>query len=308
MDSNQHQSPSDLWADWVLHKRFANDPAHEQAFRTAIGEYADRVLDGAKLDAGMTLVDVGSGDGLVALRAIDRIGPSLRAVLVDISAVLLQHAQASAVERGVRDQCTFIQCSAEALEGIADASVDAVTTRAVLAYLPDKVAVLREFARILKPGGRISIAEPICRDDALDLLAVKKMVASLPAGTDDHFSRLLYRWKATQLPDSEEGIAANPTTSYTERDLVRYAMDAGLTNIHMEFHIDVGPSPTTSWDVLLRNTLFPWTRPLEELLREEFTAEEAERFEKALRPLVTSGRQPFAVRTAFLSAAKPSAA
>jgi arsenite methyltransferase len=168
MNTNQHESQSDLWANWLLHERFGDDPIHERAFRADIARYADRVLDGARLAAGMTLVDVGAGDGLVAFRAIDRVGASLRAFLIDISATLLQHAEAIATQRGVRDQCTFTQCSAEALEGIADATVDAVTTRAVLAYLPDRPAVLREFSRILKPGGRISIAEPICRDDALE--------------------------------------------------------------------------------------------------------------------------------------------
>ncbi len=253
----------------------------------------------------MTLVDVGAGDGLVAFRAIDRVGPSLHTILIDISDALLQHAEATATQCGIRGQCTFTRCSAEVLEGIADASVDAVATRAVLAYLPDKLAVLREFYRVVKPGGRISIAEPICRDDALDVLALKKVVDALPAGTDDHISRLLYRWKLTHLPGTEEEIAANPVTNYNERDLVRYAMDAGFTDIHMEFHIDVGPSPTTSWEVLLKNPPFPWAPPLEELLRSTFTKVEGEQIEQALRPLLTSGRQSFAIRTAFLSATKP---
>ncbi len=253
----------------------------------------------------MTLVDVGTGDGLVAFRAIDRIGPSLQTILIDISSTLLEHAEATAIQCGVRAQCTFTQCSAEALEGIGNASVDAVTTRAVLAYLPDKLAVLREFYRVVKPGGRISIAEPICRDDALDVVALKKTVDALPAGTDDHISRLLYRWKITHLPGTDEGIAANPVTNYNERDLVRYAMDAGFTDIHMEFHIDVGPSPTTSWDVLLKNPPFPWAPPLGELLYNTFTREEAQRIEQALRPLLTSGQQSFAIRTAFLSATRP---
>ncbi|MFP6560796.1 class I SAM-dependent methyltransferase [Paraburkholderia sp. B3] len=305
MNTNRECVQSDLWANWLLRERFAGDPAHERAFRADISRYADRVLDGARLEAGMTLVDVGAGDGLVAFRAIDRIGPSLHTVLVDISAALLQHAEATATQCGIRGQCTFTQCSAEALEGIGDASVDAVTTRAVLAYLPDKRAVLREFYRVVKPGGRISIAEPICRDDALDVVALKKSVDALPAGTDDHISRLLYRWKITHLPGTEEDIAANPITNYSERDLVRYAMDAGFTDIHMEFHIDVGPSPTTSWDVLLKNPPFPWAPPLGELLRNTFTKDEGKRIEQALRPLLTSGQQSFSIRTAFLSATKP---
>ena len=81
--------------------------------------YRDRVLDGARLAEGMTLLDVGTGDGLVAFGAIARVGPSLKVVLADISPALLQRAEEAAVAQGVRDQCTFLQASAEALPGVA---------------------------------------------------------------------------------------------------------------------------------------------------------------------------------------------
>lgn len=71
MNTDQHGSQSDLWANWLLRGRFADDPAHEWVFRADINRYADRVLDGARLVAGMTVVDVGAGDGLVAFRTID---------------------------------------------------------------------------------------------------------------------------------------------------------------------------------------------------------------------------------------------
>lgn len=253
----------------------------------------------------MTLVDVGAGDGLVSFRAIERVGPSLRVCLTDVSANLLRHSESVAIQRGVRDQCTFLQCPADELKGIEDASVDAVTTRAVLAYLPDKLAVLREFRRILKPGGRLSIGEPIRRDDAFEAIALKKFVDGLPAGSDDQFFRLLHRWKATQLPDTEESILQNPMTNYSERDLVRFAMDSGFTRIHMEFHIDVGPAMATSWEVLLKCSPFPWAPSLGELLSEQFNAEERGLFEQAFRPTVNSGQLFTADRVAYLSAIKP---
>jgi len=190
-----------------------------------VKKYADRVLDGARLAPGMTLADIGTGDGLIAFSAIDRVGPSLSVILTDISAPLLRHSEALAVQRGVRHQCAFIECSAEVLGGIADASVDAVTTRAVLAYVPDKIAAMREFHRILKPGGRLSIAEPVNRDDAFEVSALKRMVDALPAESGNDFFHLLHRWKAAQYPDTEEKISANPFTNYSERDLVRFALD-----------------------------------------------------------------------------------
>ena len=87
--------------------------------------YADRVLEGLQLAAGTTLVDVGTGEGLVAFRAIDRVGASLKVILTDVSAPLLRYAESVAVRRNVRAQCTFLECSAENLAAIADASADA---------------------------------------------------------------------------------------------------------------------------------------------------------------------------------------
>ena len=55
--------------------------------------YADRVFEGAQLGAGMTVVDIGAGEGLVAFRAIERIGPSLRVMLTDVSAPMLRYAR-----------------------------------------------------------------------------------------------------------------------------------------------------------------------------------------------------------------------
>jgi SAM-dependent methyltransferase len=167
----------------LLHQRHADDPAYGQVVQSIVESCADRVLDGAQLATGMTLLDVGAGEGLVAFRAIDRIGPSLRVMLTDVSAPMLRHAESVAVQRNVRAQCTFIECTAENLSGIADASVDVVATRAALAYVADKKAAFGEFFRTLKPGGRLSIAEPILQDEAFYARALRRRVEdqSLPA-------------------------------------------------------------------------------------------------------------------------------
>jgi arsenite methyltransferase len=172
MSLPQVDPQGDLWSEWLLHRRHADDPDFERVVRTEMERFADRVLAGARLAPGMTVADIGTGDGLIAFGAIDRIGRSLRVFLTDISAPLLRHAERVATERGVRKQCTFLQCSAEKLDGIEDVSVDVVMTRAVLTYVADKCAALREFYRVLVPGGRLSIAEPIFQDDALLTVAL----------------------------------------------------------------------------------------------------------------------------------------
>ena len=77
---------SDLWFDWLMHRRHAHDADFGQRIQMDVAAYADRVLDGAALKQGMTLVDLGAGDGLVGFRAIDRIGASLKVIMMDMDA------------------------------------------------------------------------------------------------------------------------------------------------------------------------------------------------------------------------------
>jgi arsenite methyltransferase len=305
MNPEPNESQADVWSEWLLHTRFGNDPEHEQILRAVIDPIADRVLDGARLSAGMTLVDIGTGDGLIAFRAIDTIGPSLRVFLTDISAPLLRHAEALAVQRNVQDQCRFMECSAGSLIDIDDASIDVVTTRAVLAYVPDKVEALREFRRVLKPGGRLSIGEPILRDDAFEAASLKQLVDAQPPGLDDRFFPLLSRWKGAQFPDTEERIASNPITNFSERDLVRFALDVGFTDIHMEFHVNVLPSTVRSWEVFLGSSPHPWAPSLSRILAQRFCTEERALFETIFRPRVEAGQFVTADRIAYLTARKP---
>jgi ubiquinone/menaquinone biosynthesis C-methylase UbiE len=273
--------------------------------RDIILGYADRVLDAAKLSPGMTLVDVGAGEGVIAFRALDRIGKSLQVILTDISAPMLRHAETLAVQRGVREQCTFLECSADKLGAIGMASVDVVATRASLAYVADKKTALREFYRVLKPGGRISLAEPIFQDEAFYVRALKARLEAPAPGRDDRFLRLLHRWRAAQFPDSAEAYAQNPLVNFSERDLVNFASAAGFTEIHLELHIDLMPSPVTSWEVFIGISPHPWAPPLSVILADRFTASERQYFESILRPQVEAGSNVSSDRIVYLNARKP---
>ncbi len=295
--------PADVWSEWLLHRRHGGNPQYGTVVRGAVEQYADRVLDGAQLGNGMTLVDVGAGEGLVAFRAIERFGPTLRLILTDISAPMLRHAESLAVQRKLRDRCTFLECSAERLEGICDATADAVITRASLAYVSDKGAAFQEIYRVLKPGGRISIAEPILQDDAFYARALKNRIAAGQHG-GDRFLTLLHRWKAAQFPDTEEKCAASPIANFSERDLLNFARNAGFADIHLQLHIDVTPSLITSWEVFLDTSPHPWAPSLNRILAEQFTPDEREYFEKILRPTVESGKSITADRVAYLQATK----
>jgi arsenite methyltransferase len=298
---------TDVWSEWLLHRRHADDPAYERVVHSVVERLADRVLDDAKLSPGMTLADIGAGEGLLAFRAIERAGPALQVILTDISGPMLRHAEARAVRRGVRSQCTFLECSAEKLNDIADSTVDVVATRAVLAYVSDKSSALREFYRVLKPGGRISIAEPILQDDAFFVRALRKHLEAQAPRPQDRFLTLLHRWKAAQFPDTEEQCAKSPIVNYSERDLLNFVRGAGFGEIHLQLNIDVTLSLVTSWDVFLGTSPHPWAPPLSAILAERFTPEERQFFEQIMRPIVESGKNLTTDRLVYLNAMRPAA-
>ena len=304
---NEPPATGDVWSDWLLARRHADDAAYRRQLQADLERYRNRVLDGARLAPGMTLADIGSGDGLIAFGAIARLGPALQVILVDVSEPLLRHAEAEATARGIRAQCTFLHASAEKLAGLADASVDALATRASLAYVADKRAALREFARVLKPGGQLSLAEPIVQDGAFETCGLSKLIAAQPTRPDIDYLRLLHRWQATQFPDTEEGVFHNPLTNFSERDLYGLLCATGFTDTHLELHIDTRPCPTTSWDAFTAVALHPWAPTLQEVLTEQFSPQERQLFERILRPRIESGQYLLTDRIAYLTATKPRA-
>jgi arsenite methyltransferase len=299
------QPLSDVWSEWLLHHRLGDDPAFAERVHAGVNRIADRVIDAAQLAPGMTLADIGTGEGLIAFRAIERVGPKLNVVLTDVSAPMIRHAASLAHQRRVHGQCTFMLCGADKLEGIADASVDVITTRAVLAYVADKNAAVREFRRILKPGGRISLAEPMLQDDALLAVALKARIDAEVGKTQDRFLPLLHRWKAAQYPDTMERIAQSPIANYSERNLFDIVRACGFLDIHLELHMDLLPSIIRSWDVFLRTSPHPWAPTPSVILAQQFTAEERELFERILRPIVEAPDAVTVSRIIYLSAMKP---
>ena len=296
---------ADLWSNWLLHGRDAGDTKLRQTVHERVDGYVDRLLEGARLAPGDILADIGSGEGHVAFRAIERVGPTLRVCLSDVSEPMLRHAEASALERGVRGQCTFVQCSADRLEGMNDASFDVVTTRSVLAYVHDKTAALREFLRVLKPGGRISLAEPVMQDDALAARAMKAVIDSKPPQGVSPLMVLLHRWKAAQYPDTEEKIRLSPLANYSERDLVRFAQNVGFTDIHLELHIDIVPQIVHTWDAFIHSSPHPLAPSLSAIMAEQFTAAERELFERSMRPVLEDPKSVSTDRMLYLTARKP---
>ena len=119
----------DKWSRWLLETRFGADEKIAAPSLRLLRQIRDALLDKAALKDGQVLLDVGAGDGLIAFGALDKLGPSGRVILADISRPMLDHARDAAEKMGVSDRCEFIEASAENVSAIASESIDVVTTR-----------------------------------------------------------------------------------------------------------------------------------------------------------------------------------
>jgi arsenite methyltransferase len=306
LNSSSHVlPPNDIWADWLLHRRFADDPAYAERVRLVVQGYIDRVLNHAQISPNAQILDVGAGEGTLGFRAIERFGSGLHVTMSDISSAMLSHASQQAEEQGVSEQCSFVETSADSLSDIPEASVDVVTSRSVLAYVADKRAAFRAMYRVLKPGGCVSIAEPIFQDEAFDTVLLKNRVEAQAPDVRDLGLTLLHRWKSAQFPDTPEKIVQSPIANYSERDLMRWAVGEGFAEIHLELHVDVKPSIIQSWEVFLGASPHPWAPSLKTIMDEQFTAQERAHFEAMVRPSIEAGHPVSIDRMAYLSARKP---
>ncbi len=95
----------DQWAQWLLQRRHGGDPEQLRAYLNVLYPVRDRVLDNAKVSPGHTVLDVGTGDGLIAFGAVGRVGEQGTVLFSDISRDLLDHCRALAGRMGVLDRC-----------------------------------------------------------------------------------------------------------------------------------------------------------------------------------------------------------
>ena len=166
------------------------------------------------------MLDVGTGDGLIAFGALERLGPAGRVIFSDISRDLLDHCRAAVGAEGQLDRCQFVLAPADRLTGVPDGTVDVVTTRSVLIYVKDKARAMREFYRVLRPGGRISLFEPI--NVLMHRPGARLFDGYDAGGVEDLAAKIGALYAAIQPPGED------PMIDFDDRDLVRHAEDAGF--------------------------------------------------------------------------------
>jgi SAM-dependent methyltransferase len=268
-------SAADPWAEWLLHRRDGDDPATRQVTVRALHRIRDRVLADAAVAPGDRVLDVGCGDGLVGLRAAELVGPAGHVTLTDFSDLLLGHAAEAATAAGVAQRCSFVHSALPGLVELPDAAFDVVTIRSVLIYVEDKAAALAAVHRVLRPGGRVALFEPInsfgtpadpnrlwgfAVDGALDEAAMVSRAAA--ANAPEH---------ATML-------------GFDERDLFALVQRAGLVDVRMDYHAEItaGTPPAADLDAFLATAANPLAPTYGELLRRPLPPDAAARLHARL--------------------------
>jgi arsenite methyltransferase len=246
-----------------------------------LGDWRDRVLDGAGIRPGEVVADVGAGTGLLTLGAVERVGPEGDVLAIDISVDALEELRANVTAANI----FYLFGSAEVLP-LTDASIDAVVTRSVLIYVEDKPEAAREFYRVLKPGGRVSLFEPINSrnlrlSQTVDLTPLGELGGRLQAWNDEFYAN-----------------KDDPMLNFDEADLQRFFHAAGFSDVRVELGLS---EDEMQGERYLNQVGAPGRPTLLQRWTDHFDPEDTERLAQFVRERTIPLRYTYA----FVTARKP---
>jgi SAM-dependent methyltransferase len=280
---------TDRWAAWLRIRRDGGSEKQRRRTLAALASIRDELLDAAGVGRGDVVLDVGCGDGLIGLAALER---GAEVIFSDISEACLDDCRAVAGAAARFHLATATD--------LGDIEADVVIARSVLIYVADKRQAFSEFFRVLRPGGRLAIFEPINRfgmDERRTTYGFRKIV-----GVEELLARVIREIDRTPVSAAMIG--------FDERDLLRLAEAAGFVDLHLRFLAEVTERPmwtARSWDVFADSSPNPLAPTFREAMTSALSPAEAHRLTTVLRPQIEQGIGTTRMARAYLVGRKPGA-
>jgi SAM-dependent methyltransferase len=192
----------------------------EDAVRASLGCGNPTAL--AQLDAGETVLDLGSGGGIDVLLSARRVGPTGKAYGLDMTDEMLALARENQRKAGV-ENVEFLKGEIEHIP-LPDNSIDVIISNCVINLSADKDKVLREAFRVLKPGGRFAVSDVVVRGEVPDQVrrSMEMWVGCIAGALHDHE----YTGKLAQA--GFDGIDIEPTRVYSIEDARQFLTGEGI--------------------------------------------------------------------------------
>ncbi|MFA6988587.1 MAG: methyltransferase domain-containing protein [Candidatus Gastranaerophilaceae bacterium] len=209
------------WTEWLTKSRFSymTDEQKEQTLKWLFS-VRDKVLTRAKIKPTDTLLDIGTGTGLLAFGAYELLKNTGKVIASDKFEDCVKECLDVAKQCGIEQGFEFLQSAADNIK-LEDNSVDVVVMRSVLVHITDKQPVLNECYRVLNKDGRISIFEPIISSNTRYNQLVN------PENITNYA-------KFKEAEDEIMSRADDPLTNFDDKTLVENFKKAGFEDIDLE--------------------------------------------------------------------------
>ncbi len=286
------------WSQWLKSSRFSymSEEQKEETFRWLFA-VRDKILEKAQLDNYKTLLDIGTGTGLLAFKAYEVLREKGGSVIAsDIAVDCLEECKTIAAECQISDGMEFLHTGAENI-CLPDESVDVVVMRSVLVHILNKPAAVEEFYRVLRKGGRVSLFEPIITSNTRYYEIIEALWLSHEITDFEMFKEA----EIKIMTDNND-----PLTNFDENSLVKNFEDAGFINIEPD--LNTASSTYTAKSEMIEPWFSTPPSPGSLSMKERFLKHiEPEKFEKQLKDLqrCLDGKSiTVSSKTLFLSAEK----
>lgn len=209
------------WSEWLKVSRFSflSEEQKEQTLRWLF-LVRDKILDRARLKNDDVLIDIGTGTGLLSFGAYDILKDSGKVIASDRFEDCINECKKIAEACDITKNFDFLLSDSENIK-LNDNFVDVVVMRSVMVHIVDKLPSIKEFYRILKPKGRISIFEPIIQSNTRYYELINPL--NYP-----NYEKL----KEVEIKIMTD--VKDPLTNFDDKDLVGYFKEAGFKNIDLD--------------------------------------------------------------------------